>query len=198
MTLRTAVYHYILESFLTPLYGLVPVVLEDRAVDREKKRFGDLDGQNEGPQDEDESARPSIEQPMSVSDTEKRELTSAAAPTGLDGEQPVSETQRPPPESTSISKGAANARRVFSRLNKTVAARLATAPSHVQHQEGRSRKMELADELGASLAGYPDELTRLTPRERDAELSTAYQDPVTREPPPVSRFSYCVKNSYRG
>ena len=33
--------------------------------------------------------------------------------------------------------------------------------------------------------GYPDELTDLSPDEREAELKAAFQDPVTREPAPV-------------
>lgn len=159
----------------------------------EKKRFG---GQNRESDESDgqaeESARSSIEPSRSVEQTEK------SGPTQLDGsnidpkdhstKQAMPEAQRPPPQNSSVSKGAANARKIFGRLNKTVAARLADAPSHVGHLEGESRKsrrMELADELGSSLAGYPDELTRLTHRERDAELSTAYQDPVTREPAPI-------------
>lgn len=170
---------------------------EDKAVESEKKRFshenreseeddaqnGETDAENE------ESARPSVEQPMSVSDADKRELTADGDATVERTDhavpQPVPETQRPPPQSTSISKGAANARKIFGRLNKSVATRIASGPSHTSRQNGKSRKMELADELGASLAGYPDELTRLTLRERDAELSTAYQDPVTREPVPI-------------
>ena len=43
----------------------------------------------------------------------------------------------------------------------------------------------MADQLAAAIAGYPDELSDLSPEERDAELKAAFQDPVTREPPPV-------------
>jgi hypothetical protein len=176
---------------MSPLYELIPVSLEDRAVAAEKRRFGDdQDGVNEEEEEQVEECAPgSVERSRPASTSEKRELTThehaEAEPDVHGGERPVPEQKRLPPESTSVSKAAANARKTFGRLNKTVAARLANNPSHAQYHEGKSRKMELADELGSSLAGYPDELTRLTPRERDAELSTAYQDPVTREPAPV-------------
>ena len=47
------------------------------------------------------------------------------------------------------------------------------------------RRTELADQLGAALAGYPDELSDLSPQEQAAELKVAYQDPITREPAPI-------------
>jgi hypothetical protein len=187
-----ATYHYIMETTLSPLYELIPVTLEDKAVALERKRFGKENRESdESTAQADESARTSIERSSPKAQSEKPELTEHEGPIvetqGRSVEQPVPEAQRPPPQNASITKGAANARKILGRLNKTVAARLATAPSHV-HLDGassKSRKMELADELGSSLAGYPDELTRLTPRERDAELSTAYQDPITREPAPI-------------
>lgn len=176
---------------MSPLYELIPVSLEDRAVAAEKKRFGDHDGTNEEQEEQfDGSPRASVEDTRPSSDNEKRQLTTHEQP-GVEpdpqgGEpRPVPELKRPPPQNNSNSKAAANARKAFGRLNKTVAARLASNPTHGQHDGSKSRKMELADELGSSLAGYPDELARLTPSERRAELSTAYQDPVTREPAPV-------------
>ena len=180
---------------MSPLYELIPVTLEDRAVAAEKRRFGENDGANEEDEEPvEESAPGSVEQSRPVSTSEKRDYAThehsevePSAPTGEQQTLPVPEQKRLPPQSASVSKAAANARKTFDRLNKTVEARLASNPSHAEHHEGRgrSRKMELADELGSSLAGYPDELPRLTPREREAELSTAYQDPVTREPAPV-------------
>ena len=169
------------------------MTLEDKAVALERKRFGKENRESdESTAQADESARTSIERSSPKTQSEKPELTEhedpAVEPKDHAVEQPVPEAQRPPPQNASITKGAANARKIFGRLNKTVAARLADAPSHVNHLDGasgKSRKMELADELGTSLADYPDELTRLTPRERDAELSTAYQDPITREPAPI-------------
>ena len=177
---------------MSPLYELIPVSLEDRAVAAEKRRFGNQDGVNEEEEEEqmEESVRESVEQPGPDSTSEKRESATheqmEEEPGALRSEpHPVPELKQVPPQSTSGAKAAANARKTFGRLNKTVAARLANNPTHAELHEGKSRKMELADELGSSLAGYPDELTRLNRREREAELSTAYQDPVTREPAPV-------------
>ena len=45
----TAIFHYVLESTMSPLYELIPVTLEDKAVDAERKRFGTED--HDVPQD---------------------------------------------------------------------------------------------------------------------------------------------------
>jgi len=57
--------------------------------------------------------------------------------------------------------------------------------AHRPEQNDRSRRREVADQLAAAIAGYPDELTDLSPEEREAQLKAAFQDPVTREPAPV-------------
>jgi hypothetical protein len=191
----TAAYHYILESSLSPLYELVPVTLEDKAVEKEKKRFGAE--VREMVNDDEEGGRStshSIERSVPGSDSEKENVEAESAR----HESPAMEEQhdgaaellrkrsKPAPDSTPVSKAAAEARKTFLRLNKTVAARVAAGESHhIRRRAGTSRKIEVQDQLGEALADYPDELPRLTPRERDAELSTAYQDPVTREPAPV-------------
>ena len=189
----TAAYHYILESSLSPLYELVPVTLEDKAVEKEKKRFGAEIREivNDDEQDG-RSTSHSIERSSPVSGSEKGpdESTRHENPAVHDQHDGAAELLRrrskPPSDSTPVSKAAAEARKTFLRLNKTVAARVAAGNSHrVSRGIGTSRKTEVQDQLGEALADYPDELLRLTPRERDAELSTAYQDPVTREPAPV-------------
>lgn len=189
----TAVYHYILESSLSPLYELVPVTLEDKAVEKEKKRFGAevRDIVNDDDEQGGTSTSDTIERSSPVSDSEKGKSESARHESPVieqhDGiGEPLHTTSKPPPDSTPVAKAAANARKTFQRLNKTVAARVAVEQSHHgPRRAGTSKKLEVQDQLGETIADYPDELPRLTPRERDAELSTAYQDPVTREPAPV-------------
>lgn len=186
----TAIFHYVLESTMSPLYELIPVTLEDKAVDAERKRFGTED--HDVPRDvehvEEDRNSDSIGRPSATADSEKRILPAKNASPQLDGAAELVRTvssRKSHPDGTSISKAAANARKTFSRLNHTVAHRVASNHSHRPYRSGNSRKMEAADQLGESLAGYPDELPRLTPQEREAELNTAYQDPVTREPNPV-------------
>ena len=188
----TAAYHYILESALSPLYELVPVTLEDKAVEKEKKRFGAE--VREMVNDDEAGGRStsnSIERsgPGSDSEQEKSEPARHEGPT-IEQHDGIGDllhtTSRSSSDSTPLAKAAANARRTFQRLNNTVAARVAVDQSHHgPRRTGASRKLEVQDQLGETIADYPDELPRLTPRERDAELSTAYQDPVTREPAPV-------------
>jgi len=82
---------------------------------------------------------------------------------------------------------AAHARKTFSQLSKRIDAKLAgnriAASRHVGSSS--SRKLNAADQLGAAISRYPDELLDLTPEQRHAELRAAYQDPVTREPQPI-------------
>ena len=162
----TAAYHYVLETTMKPLYELLPVTLEDKATDRERKRFApDLDGQADAQLDGDEqinSARPSIEKPGRHTDAPRDRA----------------------PEKGIVST-AAHARAMMLRVHQRIESRLEAAHAHAPQRSGTSRKMEVADELGASIARYPDELADLSPQERLAEVRAAYQDPVTREPTPV-------------
>jgi hypothetical protein len=70
-------------------------------------------------------------------------------------------------------------------LKKETAAKVAHLQAHLPEQIDRSRRREVADQLAAAIASYPDELTDLSPEERKARLEAAFQDPVTREPAPV-------------
>lgn len=73
----------------------------------------------------------------------------------------------------------------LSKLKKETATKIARFQAHLPEQNDRSRRREVADQLAAAIASYPDELTDLSPEERKAQLQAAFQDPVTREPAPV-------------
>ena len=73
----------------------------------------------------------------------------------------------------------------LSKLKKETAAKVADIQAHLPEPIDKSRRREVADQLAAAIAGYPDELTDLSPEERGAQLKAAFQDPVTREPAPV-------------
>ena len=168
----TAIFHFVMEQHLRPLYEFLPVVLEDLAVDAERQRFLT--------RDDDEPSR----QESGKSDgIELSELNSAGM---LDGtvNEPMRE-RASHVQAKSMSATAAHARKALSRLKKETAARVTELHAHVPEPSGSSRRREVADQLAAAIAGYPDELTDLSPEERDAELKAAFQDPVTREPAPV-------------
>lgn len=177
----TAAYHFVLEGTMSPLYDLLPVTLEDKAAERERRRF---------------------QANMDAVDTEADEDS------GNDGQATPDEKntrnrmdrQRDRGTEKGIVSTAANARRMMQRLQQRVESRLEathrqTTPSRDPNDhnsyattaaaEGKSRKREIADELGASIARYPDELLDLSPAERAAEVCAAYQDPITREPTPI-------------
>lgn len=162
----TAAYHYVLETTMKPLYELLPVTLEDKAAEEERKRFAAMTDGAHDPRDEGEgpieSARPSIEKPG-----QRDEVPRDRAP------------------ERGIVSTAANARRMMLRVQQRMEARLEATHFQAPLRAGTSRKMEVADELGASIARFPDELADLSPQERHAEVRAAYQDPVTREPAPV-------------
>ena len=168
----TAIFHFVMEQHLRPLYEFLPVVLEDLAVDAERQRFLT--------RDDDEHSR----QESGKSDgIELSDLNSAGM---LDGN--VNEPTRKRAshvQAKSMSATAAHARKALSRLKKETAAKVTELHAHVPEPSGSSRRREVADQLAAAIAGYPDELTDLSPEERDAELKAAFQDPVTREPAPV-------------
>ena len=186
----TAAFHYALESKLRPLYEFLPVTLEDTAADAERERFlGRSDSvDTEGQDEQDDKAQHEQEEGAKLSDvsssSEKPESSATADADGHVDTQLVkglsSGSQR-----KGMAVTAANARKRLWRLRKQTSARLADAQAHMARRSDISRRAELADQLGAAIASYPDELTELTVQERNGELAVAYQDPVTREPAPV-------------
>lgn len=180
----TAALHYVMEQSLSPLYELLPVTLEDSAVEAERQRF--LDGPA--------VLVPSEETNVEVSDGYQTpsefppaEPDSAAAGLdhGSDGVSQMAASVRG--RSKRVAGAAANARKVLQGLHKqaTARSRLADHGTDSHEKTASSRRREVEDQLGAAIAGYPDELTDLSRQEQDAELKAAYQDPVTREPMPV-------------
>ncbi|KAK4949474.1 hypothetical protein LTR10_012092 [Elasticomyces elasticus] len=191
----TAAYHYILEHSLCPLYELLPVTLEDKAADAERERFmptsrpGSRGEETYELQDsppttaepEPEPGSPESRVRLRPSSTEKPEIAGSS-----DNEKSL----------RGLANVAAEARKTMNGLHHRIDMRLAAAdrrhssdhnqPYRRRNSNGRrSRKIEVADQLGEAIAGYPDELLDLSPEEREAELRAAYQDPVTREPQPV-------------
>ena len=164
MLILTAVFHFVMEQHLRPLYEFLPVTLEDSAVDAERRLFlTDVDG-NES----------SNEQSPRNGNGINVEMESIGK---LDGGL----SSRP----KSMSVTADHARQALSKLRKETAARVANIQAHLPEPIDRSRRREVADQLAAAIAGFPDELTDLTPEDREAQLKAAFQDPVTRDPPPV-------------
>ena len=168
----TAVFHFVMEQHLRPLYEFLPVALEDSAVDAERQRFL-IHDDNE----------PSRQESGDSDDIELSELNSVGILDGSANEPAKKRASRV--QTKSLSATAAQARKALSRLKNETAARVTEIHAHVLEPIDRSRRQEVADQLAAAIAGYPDELTDLSPEERDAELKAAFQDPVTREPAPV-------------
>ena len=157
----TAVFHFVMEQHLRPLYEFLPVTLEDSAVDAERRLF----------LTHDDNELSSEETPRTGIDTEMESI--AKTDGGLSGR----------PKSMSVT--ADHARQALSKLRNETAARVANIQAHLPEPIDRSRRREVADQLAAAIAGFPDELTDLTSEDREAQLKAAFQDPVTREPPPV-------------
>ncbi|KAL8784070.1 MAG: hypothetical protein Q9213_004197 [Squamulea squamosa] len=159
----TAVFHFVMEQHLRPLYEFLPVTVEDSAVDAERQLFITHD----------EADTPLDAGNSNVNDTKVSDM----GPTDtLDG----SSIDRPQTKSNSMT--AWNARKALLRLGKVTAARITDIQLHLP--DAASRR-EVGDQLSAAIAGYPDELTDLTLDERAAQLKAAFQDPVTRESAPV-------------
>lgn len=180
----TAAYHYLLEQYLQPLYELLPVSLEDPAADAEQRRF--LEIKDDAEDEEGNDARPSGSTELQRASTsfEQPEVSGA-----LDGpaEKPIKGGASGLEQTKNTSNSAANARKTLSRLRKRVGKKVANAERLAvhSHRTGTSRRLEVADQIGAAIAAYPDELSDLSPRERNAIYKVAYQDPVTREPAPI-------------
>ncbi|KAL8777229.1 MAG: hypothetical protein Q9203_002596 [Teloschistes exilis] len=157
----TAVFHFVVERHLQPLYEFLPVTLEDSAVDAERRAFLSHDENQTSPEEECRSSNDVREKALERPDR------------GLTGR----------PKSVSVT--ADQARSALTKLRKETAIRVANIQAHLPESTHKSRRREVADQLGAAIAGFPDELTDLSPEEREAQLRAAFQDPVTREPPPV-------------
>ena len=172
LAVLTAIFHFVMEQHLRPLYEFLPVALEDSAVDAEKKRFLTHDDNEPSRQESDDSYVIELSELKSVGVLE----------VSLDG---PTKKRASFVQTKSVSATAAHARKALSRLKKETTARVTEIQAHFPEPLDRSRRQEVADQLAATIAGYPDELADLSPEERDAELKAAYQDPVTREPAPV-------------
>ena len=170
----TAIFHFVMEQHLRPLYEFLPVVLEDSAVDAERQRFLTHDDTETSCQEKGDG------------DGDGIELSELNPVDKLDGsiDEPTNKrTSRI--QLKGMSETAARARTALSKLKKETSARVTELHAHVPEPTGRSRRREVADQLAAAIAGYPDELEDLSLDERQAELKAAFQDPVTREPAPV-------------
>ncbi|KAL9625938.1 MAG: hypothetical protein Q9164_007980, partial [Protoblastenia rupestris] len=130
----TAIFHFVMEQHLRPLYEFLPVTLEDKAVDAEHR--------------------------LSLLQSDGGETSARFVTTGVEG----------------VST-AANARSNLFRLKNQVAAKVSHIQAHLPEPIDKSRRRQVADQLGAAIAGYPDELTDLDVEEREAELRAAFQDP---------------------
>lgn len=155
----TIIFHWVMEHHLRPLYEFLPVSLEDSAVDAEQRLTLLHDDDVESPSSNETLHSPDL----------------AARPRANTTNTEAEEDR----------ETAANARSTLSRLKAETAAKVSRLQARLPEPVDHSRRRQVADQLGAAIAGYPDELTDLTQREREAELKAAFQDPVTREPPPV-------------
>ena len=153
----TAIYHFVMEQHLKPLYEFLPVTLEDSAVDAERLLLLKRDNGFSNERD-------------TGNDIELSEMSTEMSTTGtLDGG-----FSSRPPQTKSMSATADGARKALSKLKKDTAARVADLQAHLPEPIDRSRRREVADQLAAAIASYPDELTDLTPEEREAQLKGTY------------------------
>ncbi|KAL8847573.1 MAG: hypothetical protein Q9221_007393 [Calogaya cf. arnoldii] len=165
----TAVFHFVMEQHLRPLYEFLPVTIEDTAADAEKRLLSTVRDYGRFSQDE--------ESGNTFKDDEYDSET--ALGNTMDG------ALDDRAQTKNMSATARNARKALLGLGKNTAARITDFQVHLPAQPDISRRREVADQLSAAIAGYPDELTDLTPDERAAQLKAAFQDPVTRETAPV-------------
>ncbi|KAK3709000.1 hypothetical protein LTR37_011164 [Vermiconidia calcicola] len=173
----TAVFHYALEQSLQPLYELLPVTLEDPAADAEKELFAVMADNRQSDEHYRTSEGDGVESSSPTSGTARpggieKSRGRAAAPNNKQSSQA---------RATGISKTAADARKTLLRLHNRVAARPVEHHTRDGERWGNPSRIEVADQLGAAISRYPDELLDLSAREREAELRAAYQDPITRE-----------------
>ena len=168
----TAAFHFLMEQHLRPLFEFLPVTLEDSAVDAERRRFLAHD-----------DTVSSQKQSGDGNGIELSELNSFGTPDGSIDDLTKKRASRV--QLRTMAATAAHARNTLSRLKNETAAKVAEIQAHIPETIDKSRRREVADQLAAAIAGYPDELTDLSPEEREAELKAAFQDPVTREPAPI-------------
>ena len=178
----TAAYHYILEQTMRPLSELMPVTLEDKAVEAEEKL---LEAETRGRPSSEidrEAEEAGIELPEVQKDGEKTEHDQKSAGNRTTRER-MKDTGRG--FTSGLNETAANARKTMLRVNNRIAAMTIPEREHMTLHTGAARRIEVGNQLGEALSRYPDELIDLSPAERQAELRAAYQDPVTREPTPT-------------
>lgn len=177
MLVLTALFQFIMEQHLRPLYEFLPVALEDSAVDAERQRFlhDDTDLYHEESGNSDSAG-------IELSDLHTARMLDSRVESAI--ERPMKKRAYHG-QAKDVSATAARARIALLRLKKETAAKVTDILAHIPEPIEKSRRREVADQLGAAIAGYPDALTDLSPEERIAELKAAFQDPVTREPPPV-------------
>lgn len=177
----TAGFHYVMERSLSPLYELLPVTLEDSAADAERQLLlnsNDVQGANTAPANDTGATVESTDATRSSEQSIRTNIESSHLAKRSSGRSSGMEI-----DGTAAS--AANAREIQSRLKSKMAARLAKKELRAPVLADMSRRREVARQMGAAIALFPDELTDLSVEDRDAQLRVAYQDPITREPVPV-------------
>ena len=162
----TAVFHFVMEQNLRPLYEFLPVTVEDAAVDAERRRFIAPDDVQDSLEQERGTSNDLEASGPSQTETRDGGLASRA-------------------KMKSMSVTARDARTALSKLKRDTMAKVADIQLHLLEPSSVSRRQEVGDQLSAAIAGYPDELIDLTPEARAAQLTAAFQDPVTREPAPI-------------
>ena len=189
----TAIFHFVMEEHLRPLYEFLPVTLEDFAADAENERWmGETGGRNTPTTGEDVGTSSAIE----LSSLEKRDTTTTQ-PNNSSSLKLVPPKTRERAITNASTITAASARHALSKIKQRAQLSSSSTISHIPtfpglptsilsaHPPSLLLRREVADQLGAAIASYPDELTELSPEERNAQLKAAFQDPVTREPRPV-------------
>lgn len=167
----TAAFHFILEQTMRPLSELLPVTLEDKAAEAEAKLLSKETRGRASSDIDDEAENAGIKLPEVDLDGEKAAQPQNTSKGG--GKRGV------------IVETAENARKTLTRVNNRIAAMNVPEREHPPLSTGTARRIFVGDQLGEALSRYPDELTDLSPAERQAELRAAYQDPVTRQPTPI-------------
>lgn len=177
----TAIYHYILEQTMRPMSELLPVTLEDRAAEAEEKLLSaETRGRTSSEMDQ-EAEDAGIALPDVQVDGGSSDLESKMA----GGRRTHAHFKSNHGFTSGLAETAANARKTMLRVNNRIASMAVPEREHLGLSTGAARRLSVGNQLGEALARYPDELTDLSPAERQAELRAAYQDPVTREPTPI-------------
>lgn len=177
----TAAYHFVLEQTMAPVSELIPVTLEDKAVEAEEKLLlAETRGRPSSEMDQ-EAEDAGIKLPDVEIDRKSKELGHKLESGGKENAPAKSGRGF----TSGLTETAENARKTMTRLNRRIAAMTAPEREHLPLHAGVARRIDVGNQLGEALSRYPDELTDLSPAERQAELRAAYQDPITREPTPI-------------